>query len=138
MRSTSWTPVVPATAPSAVLTLVGVELRLRAGADADADVSWADRICPELDHTPDLTGYALQLTGGSLWVVSAWARRTSLAAFERGPLHTAARRELHPLLYPPVIDVWRAAPADPPPSWEEVRRRIRAAGERTSTRLGSP
>ena len=129
---------MPATAPSAVLTLVGVELRLRAGADADAVVSWADRICPELDHTPDLTGYALQLTGGSLWVVSAWARRTSLAAFERGPLHTAAQRELHPLLYPPVIDVWRAAPPDPPPSWEEVRRRIRAAGKRTGTRLGSP
>jgi hypothetical protein len=110
-------------------------LRLRAGADADAVISWADRLRPELDRTPDLTGYALQFTGGSLWVVSAWSRRSSLAAFERSPLHTAAQQELHPLLHPPVIDVWRAAPADLPPTWEEVRRRMHAAGERTRIRL---
>jgi hypothetical protein len=128
---------VPAIAPSAVLTLVGVQLRLRAGADAGAVISWADRLCPELDRTPDLTGYALQLTDGVLWVVSAWSRRASLTAFERSPLHTAAQQELQPLLHPPVIDVWRAAPADLPPSWEEVRRRIHAAGERTRTRLGN-
>jgi len=126
---------VPAIVPSAVLTLVGVQLRLRAGADAGAVICWADRLRPELDRTPDLTGYALQFTGGSLWVVSAWSRRASLTAFERGALHTAAQRELRPLLRPPVIDVWRAAPADLPPSWEEVRRRIHAAGERTRTRL---
>ncbi len=128
---------MPAIASSAALTLVGVQLRLRAGADADAVVPWVDRLCPELDRTPDLAGYALRFTGGSLWVVSAWSRRTSLAAFERGALHTAAQRELRPLLHPPVIDVWRAAPADLPPSWEEVRRRIHAARERTRTRLGN-
>ena len=128
---------MPAIVPSAVLTLVGVQLRLRAGADAGAVVSWADRLCPELDRTPDLTGYALQLTDGVLWVVSAWSRRASLTALERSPLHTAAQQELQPLLHPPVIDVWRAAPADLPPSWEEVRRRIHAAGERTRTRLGN-
>ncbi|SNS56909.1 hypothetical protein SAMN04488107_3050 [Geodermatophilus saharensis] len=137
MRSSSWTPVGPAVTPSAVLTLVGVRLRLRAGADAGPVVSWADRLRAELDRTPDLTGYALRFTGGSLWVVSAWSRRTSLAAFERGALHTAAQRELRPLLRPPVVVVWRAAPADPPPSWEEVRRRLCAAGERTRTRLGN-
>ncbi len=128
---------MPAIVPSAVLTLVGVQLRLRAGADAGAVISWADRLCPELDRTPDLTGYALQLTDGVLWVVSVWSRRASLTAFERSPLHTAAQQELQPLLHPPVIDVWRAAPADLPPSWEEVRRRIHAAGERTRTRLGN-
>ena len=128
---------MPAIVPSAVLTLVGVQLRLRAGADAGAVISWADRLGPELDRTPDLTGYALRFTGGSLWVVSAWSRRASLTAFERGALHTAAQRELRPLLRPPVIDVWRAAPADLPPSWEEVRRRIHAARERTRTRLGN-
>jgi hypothetical protein len=137
VRSGSWTPVVPAIVPSAVLTLVGVQLRLRAGADAGAVATWADRLCPELDRTPDLTGYALQLTDGVLWVVSAWSRRASLTAFERSPLHTAAQQELQPLLHPPVVDVWRAAPADLPPSWEEVRRRIHAAGERTRTRLGN-
>ncbi len=128
---------MPAIASSAVLTLVGVQLRLRAGADADAVVPWVDRLCPELDRTPDLAGYALRFAGGSLWVVSAWSRRTSLAVFERGALHTAAQRELRPLLHPPVIDVWRAAPADLPPSWEEVRRRIHAAREQTRTRLGN-
>jgi hypothetical protein len=127
---------VPAIAPSAVLTLVGVQMRLRAGADADAVVSWAGRLRPELDRTPDLAGYALRFAGGSLWVVSAWSSRASLAAFERGALHAAAQRELRPLLHPPVVAVWRAGPAELPPSWQEVRRRLHAARERIRTRLG--
>ncbi len=127
---------MPAIAPSAVLTLVGVQLRLGAGADAGAVLSWADRLCPELDRTPDLTGYALRLTDGVLWVVSAWSRRASLAAFERGALHAAAQRELRPLRDPPVVAVWRAGPAELPPSWQEVRRRVYAARERIRTRLG--
>ncbi len=68
------------------------------GADADAVIPWAVRLCPELDRTRDLTGYALRLTGGSPWGVSAWSRRASLAAVERGALHTAALRGPHPLL----------------------------------------
>ncbi|MGY1693708.1 hypothetical protein ACI780_02260 [Geodermatophilus sp. SYSU D00814] len=136
MRSSSWTPVEPVTDPSAVLTLVGVQLRLRGGADAGVVVAWADRIRPELDRTPDLAGYVLRLAAGELWVVSAWSRRASLAAFAGGALHTAAQRELRPLLHPPVTDVWRATPTELPPPWEEVRRRLSAAEERTRARLG--
>ncbi len=127
---------MPAIAPSAVLTLVGVQLRLRAGADPGAFTSWTGRLRPELDRTPDLAGYALRFDGGSLWVVSAWSSRASLATFERGALHAAAQRELRPLLHPPVVAVWRAGPAELPPSWQEVRRRVHAARERIRTRLG--
>ena len=126
---------MPAIVPSAVLTLVGVQLRLRAGADAGAVASWADRLCPELDRTPDLTGYALQLTDGVLWVVSAWSRRASLTAFERSALHTAAKKELAALLHPPAVAVWRAAVSDLPPAWGDVGLRLAAADRRTRTRL---
>lgn len=135
MRSSSWAPVLPAVDPSAVLTLVAVRLRVRAGADPDALAPWVDRLRPQLDRTPDLVGYALQLTDDSLRVVSAWTRRASLAAFERGRLHAAAQRELHPLLHPPVVDVWRTAAADLPPAWADVRRRLDAAERRTQSRL---
>ncbi|MEX5721862.1 hypothetical protein [Geodermatophilus maliterrae] len=137
MPSTPWTPVAAAVDPSAVLTLVGVHLRLRAGSDLDALTAWADRLGRELTRTPDLVGHARRWSGGAFWVVSAWTRRASLVAFERGPLHTAAQRELRALLHPPVVDVWRADPADLPPTWEEVGDRLRAAGERTRTRLAS-
>jgi len=124
--------------PSAVLTLVGVQLRLLTGADPAALTSWADHLRPELDRTPDLVGYALQPTAGVLWVVSAWSRRTSLAAFERGPLHSAAQRELRAVLRPPVVDVWRAPAVDLPPAWADVRRRLHAADRRTRGRVAGP
>jgi hypothetical protein len=138
VRSTTWTPVAPSVSPSAVVTLVAVQLRLRAGADPGALSSWADRLRPELDRSPDLVGYALQVAGDGLQVVSAWSRRASLATFERGPLHTAAQRALRPLLHPPVIDVWRGVPGDLPPAWDDVHRRLKAADQRTRSRLGGP
>ena len=137
MASSSWTPVGAAVDPSAVLTLIAVQLRLRAGADPGAFPPWIDRICPELARTPDLVGYALRLTGGVLRVVSAWSRRASLTAFERGPLHTAAKEELAALLHPPAVAVWRASGSDLPPAWGDVRLRLAAADRRTRTRLTS-
>jgi hypothetical protein len=135
VRSTPWTPVAPAVDPEELLTIVGVRLCLRSGSAPAALTAWVDRLRPELDRTPDLAGYALQLTGGRLWVVSAWSRRGSLAAFERGRLHTTAERELQALLHPPVVAIWRAAASELPPSWDDVRGRLRAAGERTRDRL---
>ncbi|MGY1833121.1 hypothetical protein ACI8AA_22125 [Geodermatophilus sp. SYSU D01180] len=135
MRSSSWTPVATAVDPSAVLTLVAVQLRLRAGADPGVFAPWIDRIRAELVHTPDLVGYGLRLTGGVLRVVSAWSRRASLTAFERGPLHTAAEQELAALLHPPAVAIWRAAGTDLPPVWDDVRLRLAAADRRTRKRL---
>ncbi|WP_448640898.1 hypothetical protein [Geodermatophilus sp. URMC 63] len=135
MRSSPWTPVRTAIDPSAVVTLVAVQLRLRAGADPGAFPTWIDRIRPELARTPDLVGYAFRLTGGALRVVSAWSRRASLTAFERGPLHAAAKNELAALLHPPAVAVWRAAGGDLPPAWGDVRLRLAAADRRTRTRL---
>ncbi len=139
MRSSSWTPVGTTVDPSAVLTLIAVQLRLRAGADPGAFTPCTDRISAELTRTPDLVGYAFRRTGGILRVVSAWSRRASLTAFERSPLHTAAEQELAALLHPPAVAVWRAAAVDLPPTWDDVRRRLQAADRRTRTRLtGSP
>ena len=137
MRNTSWTPVGTAVDPSAPVTLVAVQLRLRAGADPDPLTSWTDRIRPELARTPDLVGYALRLDGGALRVVSGWSRRASLTAFERSPLHTAAEKELAPLLHPPVVAVWGVAVTELPPVWGDVRLRLDAADRRTRTRLAS-
>jgi hypothetical protein len=89
-----------------------------------------ERLLPELDETPAVVGYALRVTTADLWTVSAWSRRAALAAFDRGPLHDAAKRELRPLLRPPTVAVWSARVADLPPSWADVTRRIQAVGDR--------
>lgn len=135
VQGTSWTSVTPVADPAAVLTIVAVQLRLRRAADAVALAAWADRLRPELDRTAGLVGYSARRTSRALWVVSAWSHRDRLAAFESGPLHTAAKRELHPLLHPPVVGVWRAGSDGIPPPWTDVRGRLRAAERRTRARL---
>jgi hypothetical protein len=135
MWTLPWTPVASAADRGQALTLVGVQLRLRSGTDPRAVTARAERLRPELDRSPDLVGYAMQLIDGGFWVVSAWTHRASLAAFERGSLHRSAQRELRPLLHPPVVNVWSVAATELPPVWEEVRRRLWAAEERLRARL---
>ena len=129
MLSPRWTALAAADSSQTHCSVVAVQLTLRtepAPPVVDAEVS---RIAAALP-TAGLLGVMLERTGRHLRVVSAWSRRTDMAAFERGELHRNAKDALREHVLPPTVAVWTEHLAALPPDWHEVQRRLDAARAR--------
>jgi hypothetical protein len=133
-----WT--LAAATPSGSVTVIAARLPLRSVRSLPATLAWTWRLRRALRDAPGLAGYAFafQISGFSLWTVSAWTSRTELNAFEHNEAHQAAKIDLRARLRPATFAVWNCPATQLPVPWPEVRRRIiavapAAPGRRDST-----
>ncbi len=129
MLSPRWTALPAPDGSQTHCSVVAVQLTLRnteAGAVLD---TWVDRVVLDLP-TSALLGAMVTRTRTDLHMVSAWSRRSDMAAFERAGVHGAAKQDLRAHVLPPTVAVWTELVAALPPSWDEVRRRLAAARTR--------
>ena len=110
-------------------TVIAGRLPVRSVRDLPAVLAWTRRVRRQLATAPGLAGHgaALDLSGLTLWTVSAWTTRTDLTRFERGEPHQAAESSLRARLWPATFAVWTCATADLPLAWTEIRRRVEVA-----------
>ena len=105
MLSPRWSALAAADSSQTHCTVVAVQLTLRSEPAVRVVDAWASRIAAALP-TAGLLGVMLERTGRDVRVVSAWSRRTDMAAFERGGLHRAAKDALREHVLPPTVAVW--------------------------------
>ncbi len=129
MLSSRWTTVAAPDSAQSHCSVVAVQLTLRTARAGPIVDAWAGRIADALP-TGGLLGVMLDRTDTHLRMVSAWARRTDLAEFERGPMHRGAKDALRDHVLPPTVAVWTEVLAALPPDWHEVQRRLDAARAR--------
>ena len=125
MSTPRWTAFPPSDSSQTHCSVVAVQLTLHTAQAGPAVDSWAERVAGALP-APGLLGIMLERTERHLRVVSAWSRRSQMAAFERGLVHLDAKTALRPHLLPPTVVVWTEVVAALPPDWDDVRRRLAA------------
>lgn len=133
--TTSWTATRRPPDPAAACTVLAARLPLRSRRYVPRFIWWALRVNRRLTRVPGVVGYALRadLQNGVFWTVSAWTDRAELGRFERTGPHRAAKRALRPVLLPATLVVWRCRADELPVRWDEVQRRIAAAGRPAAT-----
>jgi hypothetical protein len=92
----------------------------------------AMRIRGQLAHAPGLIGYALnaQPARKTFWTISVWADELSLSTFAAADPHRALATELQPQMGQSHFEFFQISGGDLPLDWDEVRRRLAAAGKR--------
>jgi hypothetical protein len=90
----------------------------------------AMRIRGQLAHAPGLIGYALnaQPARKTFWTISVWTDELSLSTFAAADPHRTLANELQ--MGQSRFEFFQISGGDLPPDWDEVRRRLAAAGKR--------
>ena len=91
-------------------------------------LTWS--VTRQLGRSEGLVGYALdaQLGAKTFWTLSAWESRAALDRFARAEPHAGVMRALQPKMGATRFLTWTARGEALPPSWDEARQRLAAAG----------
>ena len=132
MPALPWTTVSSAPNPAGACTIFAAQLPLRRYRQMPRLLLLTLRVRRQLNHTPGLLGYAidLEIRHKTLWTSSAWTHRTGLAAFDQAAPHQTAKQTLRSAILAPTFAVWTQRIDQLPVPWHETRAHLRAVTKR--------